>query len=169
MNYEFLPEALETLFDEGIGACVARYPELSQHRGLLLRMRFQEGVLTDAEIDMEAAAMALYHLERDLVERLILQGYNPPRKVPRSLPRWIAPIIDPWTWTTWQLRRMRLRLSTPTPPPSPSTISGSSLRSAGSGGDAPTDNWSNSYGSTTAPSPAPSTHSEPSIDEDDQA
>ena len=122
--YEFLADALELLYNDGIDACLTRHPALEGQRAMLLVMSFQEDRLTAAEVELQQAAEALQVMEENLIQRLTLQGYNPPRQVPR----WVSPAHDLWTWLTWQRRRMRSLLTTTTPPPSPSTISDCSSR-----------------------------------------
>ena len=125
----FLPDALETLYATGGGlsACLQKYPELALHRVLLLKLRSAEAALSDAEDAVQDAAHVMQILEEELIGRLQVQGYNPPRLVPMHLPRWIARHFS-WTWIAWQLRRMRLLPNMTTPRPSRSTTSDCSSR-----------------------------------------
>ena len=129
-----LADALATLYRSsggggGVSACVQSYPELAQHRVLLVKLRLAEAALSDAEDAMQAAADLLQTLEGELLTR-ILQGYSPPRLVPSHLPRWFALRLS-WNWIAWQLRRMLLLPSTTTQRPCRSTTSGSSSRLGG--------------------------------------
>lgn len=131
--FSFLPDALETLYATGWGglsACLQRFPELAQHRVLLLKLRSAEAALSDAEDAVQDAAHVMQTLEEELIGRLQLQGYNPPRLVPSHLPRWFTRRLT-WNWIAWRLRRMLSLPNTTTPRPSRCTTSDCSSRSDG--------------------------------------
>lgn len=167
MMLDLLPDALDVLYSQGIGACLEIYPDLQPHRAALLRLRSAEAALTGAEGALESAADLLHRLEQGLVDRLILQGYNPPRGVPRESLG--TPLPRSWTLIAWLLQRMRLLLNTTTPPPFRFITSDSLSKSGGSGGDAPTGSLREGSGSTTPASAAPVTPSGPSTGPEDQA
>jgi hypothetical protein len=135
---------------------------------LLLQLRYAEDALTGAEASLEVAADVLHGLEEQLAARLTLQGYNPPRDLPRNLPRWATFLAQPWIWTVWQLRRMRSQLSMGTQPPSPCITSACLSRSDAKGAAAPIENCRTRCASTTAASAEPLTPSEPSTAQADQ-
>jgi hypothetical protein len=132
--FSFLPDALETLYATGGGgglsACLQKYPELAQHRVLLLKLRSAEAALSDAEDAVQDAAHVMQFLEEELLGRLQVQGYNPPRLVTTHLPRRFTRHLS-WNWIAWQLRRMLLLPNMTTPRPSRFTTSDCSSRSDG--------------------------------------
>lgn len=150
-GFELLPDALETLYDEGLSQCLDVYPELRRHKSVLRQMQWAEIELTDSEIRMEDAAALLRQLEAELKAELeagTLHPYTLPRRYPVNLL---------WTWINWQWRRIRLRLNTRTRRLSPFTTSGCSWRSPGWAADAPTASWKRGSTSTTAASAERST------------
>jgi hypothetical protein len=162
----FLSDALARLYDEGIAACLETCPELAPHRSLLLRMRWQEGELTEREIDAENAAEMLHRMESELIQRLndrsTLQGYTPRQQLGNA---WRAP----WTWLSWQAQRTLSLLSMTIQPQSRSTISGCSSRLAAWEAEPPTASWKKRCESTTAACPEPSTPLVSSTERDGQA